>query len=56
MYAGLRAKGDKPDLALVTCDVDATSAGKLVMKTFLYLTAALISLENVFLPFHINYF
>lgn len=27
MYAGLRAKGEKPDLALVTCDVDATSAG-----------------------------
>ncbi|KAM1094632.1 hypothetical protein ACFX13_009741 [Malus domestica] len=27
LYGGLRAKGDKPDLALVTCDVDATSAG-----------------------------
>ncbi|XP_030490195.2 arginine biosynthesis bifunctional protein ArgJ, chloroplastic [Cannabis sativa] len=27
IYGGLRAKGDKPDLALVTCDVDATSAG-----------------------------
>lgn len=27
MYAGLRAKGEKPDLALVTCDVDAISAG-----------------------------
>ncbi|GMY14596.1 arginine biosynthesis bifunctional protein ArgJ, chloroplastic-like [Fagus crenata] len=27
MYGGLRAKGEKPDLALVTCDVDATSAG-----------------------------
>ena len=29
MYGGLRAKGEKPDLALVTCDVDATSAGQL---------------------------
>lgn len=27
MYGGLRAKGDKPDLALVYCDVDAVSAG-----------------------------
>ncbi|KAK4747347.1 hypothetical protein SAY87_026384 [Trapa incisa] len=27
MYGGLRAKGDKPDLALVVCDVDAVSAG-----------------------------
>ncbi|XP_058003104.1 arginine biosynthesis bifunctional protein ArgJ, chloroplastic isoform X6 [Hevea brasiliensis] len=27
MYGGLRAKGEKPDLALVTCDVDATAAG-----------------------------
>ncbi|EPS64595.1 hypothetical protein M569_10185, partial [Genlisea aurea] len=27
MYAGLRAAGKKPDLALVTCDVDAISAG-----------------------------
>lgn len=27
MYGGLRAKGDKPDLALVTCDVDAVAAG-----------------------------
>lgn len=29
MYGGLRAKGEKPDLALVTCDVDAISAGLL---------------------------
>jgi len=29
MYGGLRAKGEKPDLALVTCDVDAVSAGSL---------------------------
>lgn len=28
LYGGLRAKGDKPDLALVACDVDATAAGK----------------------------
>ncbi|PSS23745.1 Arginine biosynthesis bifunctional protein ArgJ beta chain like [Actinidia chinensis var. chinensis] len=27
MYGGLRVKGEKPDLALVTCDVDAISAG-----------------------------
>ncbi|XP_048503990.1 arginine biosynthesis bifunctional protein ArgJ, chloroplastic isoform X1 [Beta vulgaris subsp. vulgaris] len=27
IYGGLRAQGEKPDLALVTCDVDATSAG-----------------------------
>lgn len=27
MYGGLRAVGEKPDLALVTCDVDAISAG-----------------------------
>ncbi|KAJ7959509.1 Arginine biosynthesis bifunctional protein ArgJ, chloroplastic [Quillaja saponaria] len=27
IYGGLRAKGEKPDLALVTCDVDGTSAG-----------------------------
>ncbi|KAM7254787.1 hypothetical protein ACFE04_020028 [Oxalis oulophora] len=27
MYGGLRAAGEKPDLALVACDVDAVSAG-----------------------------
>ncbi|KAE8099446.1 hypothetical protein FH972_017428 [Carpinus fangiana] len=27
MYGGLRAKGEKPDLALVTCDEEAISAG-----------------------------
>jgi hypothetical protein len=27
IYSGLRAKGEKPDLALVACDVDATVAG-----------------------------
>ncbi|KAJ4827700.1 hypothetical protein Tsubulata_027560 [Turnera subulata] len=27
IYGGLRAQGQKPDLALVTCDVDATAAG-----------------------------
>ncbi|KAK8512263.1 hypothetical protein V6N13_097077 [Hibiscus sabdariffa] len=27
LYGGLRAKGEKPDLALVTCDVDANVAG-----------------------------
>lgn len=30
MYGGLRALGEKPDLALVTCDVDAISAGYLL--------------------------
>jgi hypothetical protein len=28
MYGGLRAKGEKPELALVGCDVDATVAGE----------------------------
>ncbi|KAJ1416871.1 ArgJ-like domain superfamily [Sesbania bispinosa] len=28
IYGGLRAAGEKPDLALVTCDVDAISAGQ----------------------------
>jgi glutamate N-acetyltransferase/amino-acid N-acetyltransferase len=27
IYGGLRAKGQKPDLALVACGVDATVAG-----------------------------
>lgn len=27
MYGGLRAVGEKPDLALITCDTDAISAG-----------------------------
>ncbi|KAJ4972091.1 hypothetical protein NE237_005190 [Protea cynaroides] len=27
MFGGLRAKGEKPDLALITCDVDAIAAG-----------------------------
>ncbi|XP_012074890.1 arginine biosynthesis bifunctional protein ArgJ, chloroplastic isoform X2 [Jatropha curcas] len=27
IYGGLRAQGNKPDLALVTCDVDAAAAG-----------------------------
>ncbi|KAK1378544.1 hypothetical protein POM88_025288 [Heracleum sosnowskyi] len=27
MYGGLRAKGEKPDLAFLACDVDATAAG-----------------------------
>ncbi|XP_065854344.1 arginine biosynthesis bifunctional protein ArgJ, chloroplastic [Euphorbia lathyris] len=27
IYGGLRAQGEKPDLALVTCDVDAEAAG-----------------------------
>lgn len=31
MYAGLRASGKKPDLALVTCDVDAVAAGLMIL-------------------------
>lgn len=27
IYAGVRAKGEKPDVALVLCDVDAAAAG-----------------------------
>lgn len=30
MYAGLRAAGKKPDLALVTCDVEAVAAGPML--------------------------
>lgn len=34
MYGGLRAKGEKPDLALVTCDVDAIYAGWLLWWSY----------------------
>ena len=34
IYGGLRAKGQKPDLALVACDVDATVAGKTTTSAF----------------------
>lgn len=37
IYGGLRAKGEKPDLALVACDVDATIAGRTITSTFLSL-------------------
>lgn len=33
IYGGLRAKGKKPDLALVACDVDAISAGRLAFTS-----------------------
>ncbi|KAF3570808.1 hypothetical protein F2Q69_00059251 [Brassica cretica] len=32
MYAGLRASGKKPNLALVTCDVGAVAAGVFTMN------------------------
>lgn len=34
MYGGLRAKGEKPELALVSCDVDATVAGEVSVFSF----------------------
>ncbi|KAL6507977.1 hypothetical protein OROGR_024172 [Orobanche gracilis] len=34
MYGGLRAVEEKPDLALVTCDVDAISAGRIYNCTY----------------------
>ncbi|KAK9126918.1 hypothetical protein Scep_015764 [Stephania cephalantha] len=45
MYAGLRAKGNKPDLALVTCDVDATAAG--VFTTNLVAAAPVVYSKHV---------
>eukprot|EP00258_Populus_trichocarpa_P026286 XP_024442305.1 arginine biosynthesis bifunctional protein ArgJ, chloroplastic-like isoform X2 [Populus trichocarpa] len=35
MYGGLRAKGEKPELALVSCDVDATVAGQRINKVWI---------------------
>ncbi|KAL3570076.1 hypothetical protein D5086_027325 [Populus alba] len=34
MYGGLHAKGEKPELALVSCDVDATVAGEVSVFSF----------------------
>lgn len=34
MYGGLRAVGQKPDLALVTCDVNAVAAGSFQLTCF----------------------
>jgi glutamate N-acetyltransferase/amino-acid N-acetyltransferase len=39
IYGGLRAKGQKPDLALVACDVDATVAGKSTAITWAFSTS-----------------
>lgn len=36
IYGGLRAVGEKPDLALVTCDVDAISAGNLTFHLVIF--------------------
>lgn len=47
MYGGLRAVGEKPDLALVACDVDAESAGTL---KFWHLFLQLMFVFNNHLP------
>lgn len=47
LYGGLRAKGNKPDLALVTCDVDATSAG-LSERTYLCIFHCLLLLPSMY--------
>lgn len=50
IYGGLRAKGDKPDLSLVTCEVDAVVAGECIyFPLFFYLrlqTTAVYSLSS----------
>ncbi|KAJ6869429.1 arginine biosynthesis bifunctional protein ArgJ [Populus alba x Populus x berolinensis] len=35
MYGGLHAKGEKPELALVSCDVDATVAGQRINRVWM---------------------
>lgn len=45
MYGGLRAKGRKPDLALVTCDVDAVAAG--TFTTNIVAAAPVVYCRNV---------
>ncbi|XVF55327.1 hypothetical protein PTKIN_Ptkin06aG0028200 [Pterospermum kingtungense] len=45
LYGGLRAKGEKPDLALVTCDVDATVAG--AFTTNVVAAAPVVYCKNV---------
>ncbi|KAF9671826.1 hypothetical protein SADUNF_Sadunf12G0089400 [Salix dunnii] len=44
IFGGLRAKGEKPDLALVTCDVDATAAG--VFTTNMVAAAPVLYCKN----------
>lgn len=57
MYAGLRASGKKPDLALVTCDVEAVAAGPmlafflslhLVFRRKKFLTFLFVNISGVF--------
>ncbi|XP_022742155.1 arginine biosynthesis bifunctional protein ArgJ, chloroplastic-like isoform X3 [Durio zibethinus] len=45
LYGGLRAKGEKPDLALVTCDVDANVAG--AFTTNVVAAAPVVYCKNV---------
>ncbi|XVF55324.1 hypothetical protein PTKIN_Ptkin06aG0028000 [Pterospermum kingtungense] len=45
LYGGLRAKAEKPDLALVTCDVDATVAG--AFTTNVVAAAPVVYCKNV---------
>ncbi|MBA0637622.1 hypothetical protein Godav_029661 [Gossypium davidsonii] len=45
LYGGLRAKGEKPDLALVTCDVDANVAG--AFTTNVVAAAPVVYCQNV---------
>ncbi|CAL9178803.1 unnamed protein product [Musa hybrid cultivar] len=45
IYGGLRAKGDKPDLSLVTCEVDAIAAG--AFTTNIVAAAPVIYCRNV---------
>ncbi|GKV05779.1 hypothetical protein SLEP1_g17748 [Rubroshorea leprosula] len=45
LYGGLRAKGEKPDLALVACDVDAIVAG--AFTTNVVLAAPVVYCKNV---------
>lgn len=52
MYAGLRASGKKPDLALVTCDVEAVAAGPMLA----FVVSNMYSEINKFLIFFLNYF
>ncbi|KAK6231465.1 hypothetical protein SCA6_001538 [Theobroma cacao] len=45
LYGGLRAKGEKPDLALVTCDVDTNVAG--AFTTNVVAAAPVVYCKNV---------
>lgn len=55
IYGGLRAKGEKPDLALVACDVDATVAGKGYHQHFLFSSLVVAEVSSEFrLQFHFS--